>query len=401
MARTVAAGAPIRGIACAPATSRRVSRYPGTMPRGSRTFLLALLCTLALPAAAGAKQIWVVKGRGYGHGVGMSQYGAYGYAKHGFTYDQILTHYYTGTTIGTTTNQTVRVLLLGGVGTVQFNGASSACGASLAPAKTYVAARQGNGVILRNKQGVLIAQCGGLLSAPGSPTINVIGKGTYRGTLEVRPSGAGLNAVDAIDLEDYVRGVVSRESPSSWPIEALKAQAVAARSYAIADAVRGLGYTLYDDTRSQAYGGVAAETAKTDQAVAATALQVVLYKGKVAQTFFFSTSGGHTENNEFSSLGFGQPPIPYLRGVDDPYEADAGSPYEHWKRKFSVGRMGAALRGVGLRGRLRKIVVKQRGASPRIVYAKLIGSRGKTRVTGPQLRDALGLPDTWAFFKKK
>jgi len=292
-------------------------------------------------------------------------------------------------------------VLFRSVPSVKFNGAGSACGTGLRPGKTYVAARKGNGVILRNKKGRLIARCGGLLSAAGSPVINVIGKGTYRGALEVRPAGVGLNAIDAVDLESYVRGVVSRESPSSWPIEALKAQAVAARSYAIADAVRGAGYTLYDDTRSQAYGGVAAETAKTDQAVAATPLQVVLYKGKVAQTFFFSTSGGHTENNEFSSLDFGSPPIPYLRGVDDPYEADAGSPYEHWKRKFSIPRMTAALRGLGLHGKLRNIVVTQRGVSPRIVYANLVGSGGTTRVNGPQLRDALGLPDTWAFFKKK
>jgi len=148
------------------------------------------------------------------------------------------------------------------------------------------------------------------------------------------------------------------------------------------------------------YGGVAAETAKTNQAVRATRLQVVLYKGKVAQTFFFSTSGGHTENNEFSSLGFGQPPVPYLRGVDDPYEADAGSPYEHWKRKFTLGRMNSELSGM-VRGKLKNVVVTQRGASPRIVRANLTGSGGTTTVTGPQLRDALGLPDTWAFFKKK
>jgi stage II sporulation protein D len=128
---------------------------------------------------------------------------------------------------------------------------------------------------------------------------------------------------------------------------------------------------------------------------------VVMYAGKIAQTFFFSTSGGHTENNEFSSLGFGQPAIPYLRGVDDPYEADAGSPYEHWTRKFSAGRMNSALRGLGLKGGLRKIAVKQRGASPRVVRAKLVGARGVTMVTGPQLASALGLPDTWAFFKKK
>ena len=141
-------------------------------------------------------------------------------------------------------------------------------------------------------------------------------------------------------------------------------------------------FDVFDDTRSQAYGGVGAETPKTDQAVSATHLQVVLYQGKVAQTFFFSTSGGHTENNEFSSLGFGQPPIPYLRGVDDPFEADAGSPYEHWKRKFSFRRMTSAMRGLGLRGKLRNIVVTQRGASPRIVHANLVGSGGTTTVNG-------------------
>jgi stage II sporulation protein D len=246
-----------------------------------------------------------------------------------------------------------------------------------------------------------VANCGALLSATGAPDVTVAGKGTYHGSLEVRPASSGLNAVNAVDLENYVRGVVPKESPSSWPIEELKAQAVAARSYAIADALHGSGYDQFDDTRSQVYGGAGAETSKSNQAVDATAGQVVMYGGKIAQTFFFSTSGGHTENNEFSSLGFGQPAIPYLRGVDDPYEADAGSAYEHWVRKFSAGRMNSALRGLGLKGGLRKIAVKQRGASPRIVRAKLVGTRGVTAVTGPQLASALGLPDTWAFFKKK
>ena len=102
-----------------------------------------------------------------------------------------------------------------------------------------------------------------------------------------------------------------------------------------------------------------------------------------------------------SLLGFGQPAIPYLRGVDDPYEAETGSPYEHWKRKFSIARMNSAMRGLGLKGKLRNIVVTQRGTSPRIVHANLVGSGGTTTVTGPQLRTALGLADTWAFFKKK
>jgi stage II sporulation protein D len=366
-----------------------------------KALLAALVCVLVLPAAA-AGRTWVVKGAGFGHGAGMSQYGAYGYAKHGFTYDAILTHYYTGTTVGTTTDRTVHVLLRPYVPSVSFRGAGSACGVTLKPGPTYVAKRKGSGVVLRSKKGARLASCGGLLSATGAPTFDVAGKGTYRGTLEVRPSSVPgkLTAVDAVGLEDYVRAVVSKESPPSWPPEALKAQAVAARSYAIASPVHGNGFDQYDDTRSQVYGGVAAEGPRTDQAVAATALQVVLYAGAPAKTFFFSTSGGHTENNENSSLGFGQPPIPYLRGVEDPYEAETGSRYEHWTRKFSNSRMQSALGGM-VRGKLRNIVVTQRGVSPRIVHADLVGSGGTTGVTGPDIRDALGLPDTWAFFKRK
>jgi stage II sporulation protein D len=363
--------------------------------------LAAILCLLALPAAASAKK-WVVKGAGFGHGVGMSQYGAYGYAKHGFTYPTILAHYYTGTTLGTAPSQTIRVLLRPYVTSVSFRGAGSACGVGLKPGKIYVAKRKGNGVLLRTKKGVQVAKCGGLMSAAGAPTFEMLGKGTYRGALEVRPSSVPgkLNAVNAVAIEDYVKGVVPKESPASWPPEALKAQAVAARSYALATPVHGNGFDQYDDTRSQVYGGASAETTKTNAAVDATAGQVVMYAGKVAQTYFFSTSGGHTENNEFSSLAFGSTPIPYLRGVDDPYEADAGSPYEHWKRKFSFARMNAALGGL-VRGKLKNIVVTQRGSSPRIVHANLIGTGGTTTVDGPDLRDALGLPDSWAFFKKK
>jgi len=384
------------------------------MPRGRRIILLtALCCLLALPSAASAMvrsggahkaaraKAWVVKGAGFGHGVGMSQYGAYGYAKHGFGYQAILTHYYTGTTIGPVPDRTVRVLLRDGARSVSFRGAGSACGTGLKPGKSYIAKLKRGGVVLRTKKGRVVARCGGVMMAAGAPAVIVAGKGTYRGALEVRPSGSGLQAINLVNIEDYVRGVVAKESPASWPIEALKAQAVAARSYGLSSGNRVGTFNLYDDTRSQAYGGVGAETAKTDQAVGATRLQAVLYQGKVAQTFFSSTSGGHTENNEFSSLGFGQPPVPYLRGVDDPYEAEAGSPYERWKRKFSVPRISAALRSIGLRGKLKNVLVAQRGTSPRIVQANLIGSGGTTTVTGPEIKDALDLPDTWAFFKKK
>jgi stage II sporulation protein D len=362
---------------------------------------VASLALLLVPSAASAKK-WVVKGAGFGHGTGMSQYGAKGFAARGTPYSSILAHYYTRTTLGTAPSQTVRVLLRPHLPSVRFRGAGSACGVGLKPGKTYVAKRKGAGVVLRTKKGIRVAKCSALLSAAGTPTVELIGKGAYRGALEIRPSSVPgkLNAINAVEIEDYLKGVVPKESPASWPIEALKAQAVAARSFAIATPVKGNGFDQYDDTRSQLYAGLSAETTRTNQAVDATRSQVVLYNGKVAQTFFFSTSGGHTENNEHSSLGFGGTPIPYLRGVPDPYEAEARPPYYRWKRKFSLAKMNSLLGGL-VRGKLKKVVVTQLGASPRIVRANLIGSRGTTSVTGPQLRDELGLPDTWATFKKK
>src|SRR3954447_2045685 len=216
--RTRAARGPFRpesvGEPLQSATSRRATRYSLAMVRGIKAAAV-LACALVLPAAASAK-VWVVKGAGFGHGVGMSQYGAYGYAKHGFQFDQILTHYYTGTTIETTADKSVRVLLRDSVGSVAFHGANSACGTGIKPEKTYVAKRKGTGVALRSKKGRLVARCGAALTAAGSPTVVVAGKGTYRGSLEVRASGSSLQAINVVELEDYVRGVVSKESPSSW-----------------------------------------------------------------------------------------------------------------------------------------------------------------------------------------
>src|SRR3954465_11846889 len=127
-----------------------------------------------------------------------------------------------------------------------------------------------------------------------------VANGRYRGALELRPGGRGVNAINAIGLESYVRGVVSAESPSAWPAETLKAQAVAARTYAVTSRAGSIsdGFDQFADTRSQMYKGVAAEIASTNAAVAATAGQVVTYAGQPVTTYFFSTSGGHTENIE-------------------------------------------------------------------------------------------------------
>src|SRR6266540_5872117 len=122
------------------------------MLRGTRLLLAVVACALALPAAASAK-VWIVKGAGFGHGVCLSQYGAYGYAKHGFTYNQILAHYYTGTTLGTTGAHTVHVLLRANAGSVSFSGASSACGVGLTPSASYVATRSGASIVLSSATG--------------------------------------------------------------------------------------------------------------------------------------------------------------------------------------------------------------------------------------------------------
>ncbi|MGZ5387401.1 MAG: SpoIID/LytB domain-containing protein [Solirubrobacterales bacterium] len=379
-----------------PATSHsRIARA-----RVAAACLAACALALALAAApAGAAKRWVVKGAGFGHGIGMSQYGAYGSAKQGMDYKPILMQYYSGTTIGSAAPEAIRVLLRPYQPSVRFKGASAACGVGLVEKKAYTAKRKGSKVVLRNKSGARLANCGGLLSATGGESVVLLGKGAYRGALEVLPASVPgrLNAINAVDIESYLRGVVAEESPSSWPLDALRAQAVAARSYALTTGVGGNGFDAYDDTRSQVYGGIAAETARTDTAVADTAGEVVQYGGKTIEAFFMSTSGGHTENNENS---FGGTPEPYLRGVPDPNEAAAGSPYHRWTRKFSAASMQAELSDL-VPGRLKRIVVARTGVSPRIVTAKLVGTRGTGKVSGPTLRARLGLPDTWATFKRK
>jgi len=202
-------------------------------------------------------------------------------------------------------------------------------------------------------------------------------------------------AINAIGLEQYVAGVVAAESPSSWPAAALQAQAVAARTYAITtDSGGELGFTQYADTRSQMYRGVSAETPATNTAINATRGQVVTYGGRPVVTYFFSTSGGRTENVEESVLG--TTPRPWLRSVEDPY--DDVSPWHRWKVRMTMKAASKKLHGL-VHGRFQGIVVVERGASPRVRAADVVGSKGRTRVTGSVLRKRLGLRDTWAFFK--
>jgi stage II sporulation protein D len=362
---------------------------------------LSMAATLALAGPASAASTpgttVYVSGGGYGHGIGMSQYGAYGYALHGWTYDQILAHYYTGTALGKTNpDQTVRVLL--GSGSAAFAGAAHVGNKSLNPSLTYDVVPLANGSlkIVNQSSRKAVGTFPAPLTALGPGLLSLAGVGTYRGSLEFRPNGTGgVYTVNVVGLDDYVQGVIAAEMPSSWSVEALKAQAVAARTYAITTDVAGGFYNLYPDTRSQMYRGVGAETAATNAAVAATSGQIVTFRGAPAVTYFFASSGGYTENVEDAWPG--ATPDPWLRGVPDPYDGAGGDPYHDWTRRLSLA---ASTRELGklVKGSLVGIKITKTGASPRIMTAKVIGTRGTVSVTGSQLESAFGLLSTWATF---
>jgi SpoIID/LytB domain protein len=181
--------------------------------------------------------------------------------------------------------------------------------------------------------------------------------------------------------------------PTSWPQQALEAQAIVARSYALTTDAGGAIFDQYPDTRSQMYYGMSRETSGTNQAVRSTAGQVVMFGDRVASTYYFSTSGGRTENVENSWPG--SAPVAYLQSVDDPY--DNLSPRHRWRFVWSKSKLDAKL-GSFVKGRLKTVKVTKRGVSPRIVDAQVVGTRGTVNVTGPQLRSRLGLYDTWAYF---
>jgi stage II sporulation protein D len=355
-----------------------------------------VVALLPIPGARAASTFYI-RGGGDGHGIGLSQYGAYGYALHGADYGAILAHYYQGTTLGTSSpTQVVRVLLA--TGRASFSGATAAGTTRLQASRSYAVKALANGrlEIIGAKNKRVGPTFAAPLTVTGSGVLTVPGVGSYRGSLRFGPDGqGGVQTVDAVGLDDYVRGVVADEMPSGWASQALEAQAVAARTYAITTSVDGNGYDLYDDTRSQMYGGVGAETAATDAAVRATRGQIVLYHGRPVVTYFFASSGGYTES--IQNAWPGTRPEPWLRGVPDPYDAAGGDPYHQWGEQLSLTAAAAKL-GRLVKGRLIGITVTRHGVSPRIIQAAVRGSRGTTTATGGQLQSAFGLLTTDATF---
>ena len=340
------------------------------------------------PAATGPT--FAISGRGWGHGVGMSQWGAYGFARKGWTYERILGHYYRGATLGRAPVSKVRVLLANGQRSVTIASTSAFTVRARNDKRFEVAAGSiAIGPALKVKVVGKLAPVvlpGPLLFVRGTAPLELGGK-PYRGSLEVSAAKGAVRAINQVELEAYISGVVPHEMPHDWHAEALKAQAVAARSFALSQRTTGADFDLYNDTRSQVYGGIEAEEPETTAAVKATAGRVLVFGGKIATAFYFSTSGGRTANVEDV---FGGPPVPYLVSVPDPY--DSISPLHKWGPfPVATARLAKAL---GLRGTLLDVRTTP-NPSLRVDKVTGLGAAGEASVTGPELRTALGLRSSW------
>lgn len=390
------------------------------------------------PASVARGGAFTFYGSGYGHGLGLSQWGAYGLARAGWSYGRILTHFYSRTKITTPASpvKKIRVELTYDRTTVHLTPSVAPVKLSLGapgPAGTRVAripigarwtvnsARRGFAV--RDGAGKLIggkvwggprtnlyatyADRGGRVFVPEADAIWNRGFTYARGYLEFnqyRCGAAGCleRVILPIAFEQYLLGI--GEMPSSWPASALRAQAVAARTYATYS-VKHYGLRascnchITDGANDQTYIGYTKEQGAAGRrwthAVHVTSRRVVTYRGAVIQSFFAASDGGHSENIEDAWHGGNNAyAIPYLRGVCDPGEYSAANPWTNWQYSFSAAeltrRLGPYTTGVGTVSGFPRI---SRGVSGRVIAATVRGSGGTDRVAGTELRTALGLPD--------
>ena len=370
--------------------------------------------SLTIPSS----RTFTLKGHGYGHGIGMSQYGARGAAIKGKPYSYILAYYYKGTKLGNKTGN-IRVLL-----------SKDTTPDVIVKARPSLRFRN----VKTNKITVLPAKVGSatvthwritpVVAAPTTSTLQykttgwksynairwtgdaqfeaigtrmsvVMPDGSssfYRNIVRSALPKAGStdrNTVNVVSLEHYVRGVISAEMPSSWPAEALKAQAVAARTYGVFGLRPSRSYDMCDTTACQVYRGVSAERATTNAAAKATSGKIVTYQSKPAFTQFSSSSGGRTAKGS----------RPYLKDALDWYDQFAGNPHRSWSVSVSAAKLEKAFPTIGT---LRTIKVTKRTGygdwKGRVVYATLTGSKGSKTVTGNDLRFKLGLRSNWFAF---
>lgn len=208
----------------------------------------------------------------------------------------------------------------------------------------------------------------------------------YRGEVTLIRESSGMTVVNRLNMEDYLASVIGKEMYNTWPQEALKAQAVASRSYAVFQKQRPR-YRRFDvlsSTASQVYAGLEGEANSTQEAVKATVGQILTYQGKVVEAVFHSSSGGHTENSE----NVWQRAVPYLRGVTD---FDQVAPSYQWTLNLTAAQLRQRIPGVG-----DIISMKPSKVSPtgRVLILNVQGTKGSRLVKGTEVRSALGLKST-------
>jgi SpoIID/LytB domain protein len=311
----------------------------------------------------------------------MSQYGAQGYALHGWGYERILAHYYRGTHLSRITNRIVRVRVVAARRQVAISSRHAyrirdAAGRAWTLHPRRLVLKSDGRVRIRGRHVRLRPP---IAVEPGASVLAANGR-AYRGTLRVLRTGRRLTVVNHVPLDLYVRGVVPWEMPHGWEPNALAAQAIASRSYAVSQLGSRATFDVHDDTRDQVYGGVVAETRTTNRAVARTARLIVTWNGAVARTYYSSTSGGRT-----SSL----PGVPYLRSVPDPY--DRISPHHRWGPiRYTGRRLGRLLNTPPPTG---MHVARKPDGRARAVYVRW--RKGGSWVSGDDFRSRLGLRSTW------
>lgn len=351
-----------------------------------------------------------IRGHGYGHGHGMSQHGAEGAARQGLDHRRILAFYYPRTKVGSvggsisvlvTADTTDDLVVVARKGlTLRDSGTGKQVplpdnGATLWRVQPSAA---GDRVAYYDKRWHDVTTLTGYGEfAAGSAPVTLVtpsGRVDYRGRLRAVPVKPGSNQRDTVNvtsLENYVRGVVPREVPATWSPAAVRAQAVAARTYAAYERAhpRSSRFHVYDDTRSQVYGGATSEHPASDRAVRATRREVRTYRGEPAFTQFSSSSGG------WSSAGS----MPYLVAQRDPYDGWSGNPHHSWRVRVTDAKVEKAFPGVG---NLRRIVVTRREGhgqwGGRVVSLRLVGSQSTVTTSGDTFRFELGLRSEWVTF---
>ncbi|MEA2635921.1 MAG: stage sporulation protein [Chloroflexota bacterium] len=376
---------------------------------------------------------FLFKGRGNGHGLGMSQWGARGRAAAGQDYKKILSTYYTGTRIDTRdTSGMVRIALtddpidlarpwprlfgpqafIAGPLTVEgLPQLQAPAGSSLGfdansagQPIAYVIAADGSHaapVVITNTLTIHSSSPAGIrtniMQVMGGDFRSGAEQRRYAGLLRIVPKGgATVLPVNVLPMEDYLKGVVPAEMPPYWGVEALKAQAIAARTYAVAH-LGGGDFDLRASESDQAYSGLTDQRAESNAAVDGTRGQVLSYQGQPITAFYMASDGGHTVSSEYRFVQWNHGPVlrshlGYLTGISDPF--DRGPSWQ--VGPFSADGAAVILNdnGVNIGDRLVGIDVLQKEPSGRVVGVRLRGSSKSVEISGPTLRFYFGLPDT-------